>query len=163
MRIIVILVSILVLLVGVAAAAGALLPKMRYASTEETIAAPRTLIIGVIRDVTRQPEWRSGVNSVELLADGRFVETTARGDTITFSWADDPDADLALRFTSTSGYEGKWTARLHEEPGATRVTVTERIFVRGIFTRLISYLFFDQAEFSRRYLAELRARAETIE
>lgn len=154
---------ILVLAAGGAAVAGALLPQTRTGSAEATIAAPPERIVAIIRDVARQPEWRAGIRSVETLPDGRFVETTERGETVTFTWVEDAGADLALHFASSSGYRGEWTATLDEAPGATRIVVTERVHLDGAFTRLVSHLFFDPADFSRRYLADLEARAEGVE
>jgi hypothetical protein len=160
MRKALILASMLVLAGGGAVLAGALLPQTRSGSAEAIIAAPRERIIAIIRDVARQPEWRDGVQSVETLPDGGFVETTAQGETIAFDWVEDPDADLALRFTSSRGYRGEWTATLHEAPGATRIVATEHVHLDRALARLVSHLFFDPADFSRRYLADLEARAE---
>lgn len=162
MRTSLILTSILLLAAGGAVVAGTLLPPTRSGSAEATIAAPRERILAVIRDVARQPEWRRDVGSVETREDGGFVETTARGETIAFAWVDDPEADLALRFTSSRGYHGEWTATLQEVPGATRVVVAERVRLDGAISRVLSYLLFDPSRFSRRYLADLKARAEDV-
>lgn len=158
MRMFIALVSGVALLTAGAVAAGVLLPATRAGSAEATFAATPDRILDVMRDVARQPEWRRNVRSVEMLEDGAWVETTTRGERLTFSWIPDAQADLALRFASPSGYDGVWRAYFLPSAAGTHVRIEERVGLDGAINRIVSYIVFDPGQFSRAYLEDLETR-----
>lgn len=148
-------VGVVALVIGV----GALLPATREGRAEAVIAAAPSAILAVIADVERQPEWREGLRGVERIATG-WVETTARGERITFAAPEMTEERIALTFTSDAGYSGQWTATLTPEGEGTRIAVTESSTVPSPFGRILARMFFDPEGFSRSYLAALKARVE---
>lgn len=152
----------LVSAIGGIIALGMLLPATRAGSAEATIAAAPAHIVAIVRDVARQPEWRSQVRTVSVLADGKWIETTADGQAITFSWLQTEGLALSLHF-SARGYDGEWRAELTPVSGATRVVVHEKVRLGGAISKLISYALFDPAQFASNYLVELKNRAESAE
>lgn len=138
---------------------GFLLPATREGQAEAVIAAPPSAILSVIADVERQPEWREGLRGVERTASG-WVETTARGERITFAAPEMTEGRIALTFTSDAGYSGEWTATLTPEGTGTRIAVTERATIPSPLGRILARMFFDPEAFSRAYLAALKARVE---
>ena len=154
------------IVLGTIVAAGAaitigtlMLPETRSGSTESVISASPEAIIAIVKDVGAQPEWRSSVAAIAEDATG-WTETTRIGERIAFRWVHQAPDRLDLSFPSESGYAGTWTARLTRESGGTRMRVTETANLTSPVTRLLAYLFFDPVSFSRKYLAELKARVE---
>lgn len=154
------------IVLGTIVAAGAaitigtlMLPETRSGSTESVISASPEAIIAIVKDVGAQPEWRSSVAAIAEDATG-WTETTRIGERIAFRWVHQAPDRLDLSFSSESGYAGTWTARLTRESGGTRMRVTETANLTSPVTRLLAYLFFDPVSFSRKYLAELKARVE---
>ncbi len=154
------------IVLGIIVAAGAaitigtlMLPETRSGSTESVISASPEAIIAVVKDVGAQPKWRSSVAAIAEDATG-WTETTRIGERIAFRWVHQAPDRLDLSFSSESGYAGTWTARLTRESGGTRMRVTETANLTSPVTRLLAYLFFDPVSFSRKYLAELKARVE---
>ena len=154
------------IVLGAIVAAGAaitigtlMLPETRSGSAESVVSASPEAIIAVVKDVGAQPEWRSSVAAIAEDATG-WTETTRIGERIAFRWVHQGPDRLDLSFSSESGYAGTWTARLTRESGGTRMRVTETANLTRPVTRLLAYLFFDPVSFSRKYLAELKARVE---
>lgn len=154
------------IVVGTMVAAGAaitigalMLPETRSGSAESVIGASPEAIIAVVTDVGAQPEWRSSVAAIAEDAAG-WTETTRSGERIGFRWVHQAPDRLDLSFSSDAGYAGTWTARLTAEAGGTRLRVTETANLPSPVTRLLAYMFFDPVSFSRKYLAELKARVE---
>lgn len=149
-------------IIGLAAlvlAAGMALSPMREGRAEIAIAVPPERVIAVITDVARQPEWRDGVASIEVDGDG-WVETTTRGEVISFAWSKREPLKLALTFRSDAGYHGMWQAELEPQATGTLVTVVERAAIDNPLSRLMARMFFDPQAFAARYLQALKIEAE---
>ncbi len=151
------------LVLGVIVLVGYALPAERTGQAERIVRAEPGVVQGAILDVTRQPEWREGVGSVVLIKAG-WVETTARGETVTFVVEENSPGLIRLRFESARGYRGTWDGVLSpvEQEGQilTRVQVTERAVTPSPVGRILSRLFFDPEAFSRAYLDALQGRVE---
>jgi hypothetical protein len=146
-------------LIGTAFLAGWLLPATREGRATALIAASAERILAVIKDVEAQPQWRKGLSSVVRQGDG-WVETTSRGERITFTPVDMTTARIHLRFVSDAGDTGTWLAVLTPDGGATRMDVSESATVDAPLRRLIARLAFDPEAFATDYLAALKARSE---
>jgi hypothetical protein len=146
---------------GLAFAVGWLLPATREGRAGAFIEAEPERILEVIQRVEVQPEWRSGVASVERTAGG-WVEVTARGERIDFEAVEMTAARVHLRFVSDAGYEGEWVAVMVPEDAGTRIEVVERATVAGPLRRLLARVMFDPEAFAAEYLAALKARSEGL-
>jgi hypothetical protein len=142
---------------------GTLLPAARQGSAERVIRAAPDRVHAAVLDVTRQPEWRPGIQSVVLTEDG-WVETTTRGERVTFAIVENTPTRMALRFESSHGYHGTWGGVLTPVVDAgqtvTRLQVTEMAVTPNPLGRVLSRLLFDPEAYSRAYLDALQARVE---
>jgi hypothetical protein len=159
MRIVLVGLGVLVVLAGLGLLAGYLLPATREGRAETVILAPPEAVLRVIADVTGQQAWRSGIGAVERTADG-WVETTERGERISFVAEEMTVRRVRLRFVSDAGYSGAWEAALTPTEGGTRISVVERATVPSPLGRILARLYFDPQAFATRYLAELKVRVE---
>lgn len=143
----------LVLLVGL------LLPETREARAGISIAASPEQVMAVLTDVARQPDWRDGIASVAVDGNG-WVETTTRGERITFVWTSRAALTLEMTFRSDAGYHGTWRADLVPAADETHVSVVERATIDNPVRRVIARLFFDPEVFAAQYLAVFKVEAE---
>jgi Polyketide cyclase / dehydrase and lipid transport len=137
-----------------------LLPATRTGHASIELSSSPEQIIAVLRDVESQPEWRSDVAKIDLTTDG-WVETTQRGEAISFRWVSISSELVELAFASATGYSGSWIARLSLTGTGTRMDVTETATIPNPFFRAVARLFFDPAAFSRTYLNSLKRRLES--
>jgi hypothetical protein len=159
MRIVGVGLALFVGVAGLVVVAGFLLPATREGRAQTVILAPPEAVLAVIADVTAQRDWRSGIGAVERTADG-WVETTERGERISFVAEEMTAERVRLRFTSDAGYTGEWEAVLTPTDGGTRIEVVERATVRSPLGRILARVFFDPAGFAGAYLAALKQRVE---
>jgi hypothetical protein len=142
------------------AAIGAMLPRDHVAAAEARVAAPPERVAALIRDVERQPKWRSAVSSIQVLErreNGlRYIERSG-GDAIAFDLVEE---SRDRRFRSTIAdpglpFGGFWIVSLAPEAGATRVRVEEQGFVTSPVYRFFSALVFGHEATMRTYLDDL--------
>lgn len=138
---------------------GFLLPKAREGRAGITIAAPPDRVLAVIQDVDAQPDWRTGIRSITRTPEG-WVETTTRGERITFTVEEMAEARVRLRFTSSAGYDGPWEAALTPLASGTRVDVVDKAEIPSAIGRIVARLFFDPEAFAVTYLQALKVRSE---
>lgn len=159
MRLILWLLAGLALLVAALFLTGSLLPAAREGRAGITIAAPPGRVLALIEAVEQQPDWREGLARVTRTPQG-WVETTARGEEITFTPEEMTEARIRLRFTSSAGYQGTWEATLTPVPEGTRIDVVERAEIASPLGRILARLFFNPEAFATTYLQALKARSE---
>jgi len=150
MRWILIALAVLVLLVGLVAVVGALLPKAHVAARAAVYRRPPEEVFAAIHGFAAYPEWRKDASKVELLepAGGheRFRETGRFG-AITFE-VDEADAPrrMVTRIADTGlAFGGSWTYELTAVPEGTRLTITERGEVYNVFFRFLSRFVFSHS------------------
>jgi hypothetical protein len=141
-------------------AVGAMLPRDHVAAAEVRVAAAPADVAAMVREVERQPQWRSAVSSIEVLERGenrvRYVERSG-GDAILFDLVEETGgrvfrsaiADPELPFG------GLWIVTLTPEAGVTRVRVEEHGFVTNPVYRFFSALVFGHEATMRTYLDDL--------
>ena len=143
---------------------GAALPTDHIATGEALIPAPIDRVAARVRDVERQPDWRSGVTAiVDTVRDDeavRYVEVAGSDRTAYPLREDVPDR----RFISTIAdpslpYGGTWTISLTPQGNATSVRVEERGTVRSPLFRFVSTVILGHERTLRTWLYDL-ARAE---
>ena len=154
--------GVLVVIVGLVAVIGLMLPRDHVASTTTTINAPPDSVWEALVNVADYPRWRTDVRSVDVLsAEGamQWREHT-RQDAITFERT---DAQRPTRLESriadeTLPFGGTWTWNLAPEASGTRVTITERGFVTNPIFRFMSRFVFDHYATQEDFLRALGRR-----
>lgn len=151
----------LVVLVVLVAVVGWFLPRGHHASVTGTIGAPPSQVFDLLVDVTRYPEWRHGVKTIELLPDDgegtRFREDGPNGAIVfRIEHAEGPNA-LRVRIDDrTQPFGGTWTYVLTPIVGGTRLTITEDGEVYNAIFRFLSRFVFSQTATMEQFVADLK-------
>ncbi|HEV7659821.1 MAG TPA: SRPBCC family protein [Allosphingosinicella sp.] len=143
--------------------AGALLPRDHVAAAEAEMPAPPAQVAAMVRAVEVYPEWRGGLERVEILGrDGgevRFVEHGKDG-RLAFRLAEEAPG---TRFRSTIDdpglpFGGYWIVALAPAADGTLVRIEEHGFVRNVLFRFVSTLILGHDRTMKAWLADM-ARA----
>lgn len=150
----------LVVLVGIMALIGSMLPKTHEVSRSISLRKSPQDVYAVIRDFASHPKWRADVKQVDVEApqDGRVCfREVARHGTVNYELAEDvPAQRMVTRIRDTDlGYAGQWTYTLSPENGGTRVTIREDGEVSNVLFRFMSRYIFGQASTIDSYLTSL--------
>lgn len=150
----------LVVLVGIMALIGSMLPKTHEVSRSISLRKSPQDVYAVIRDFASHPKWRADVKQVDVEApqDGRVCfREVARHGTVNYELAEDvPAQRMVTRIRDTDlGYAGQWTYTLSPENGGTRVTIREDGEVSNVLFRFVSRYIFGQASTIDSYLTSL--------
>jgi uncharacterized protein YndB with AHSA1/START domain len=146
------------------AVVGALLPVAHTAAVQLVLDQPPAVTYAAVADVARYPEWRSDVDSVQLLEPPprtRWRETGPQG-TIEFRHAEaSPPRTLRTEIQDAreQGFGGSWTWELAPTPtGGTRLTITERGEVYNPLFRLLARFLYPPHATLEQYARDLAAR-----
>lgn len=156
-------VAVVVVIVGMAYALGSRLPETHTATGSRILAASPEQIWGVITDIGRFPEWRPGVDEVEIVSSrgGHTVwrERGSDGD-MTFEVVEaTPYFKLVTKIADEDlPYGGTWTYQIVQSPQGTRITITEEGEIGSPFFRLFFRYFMEEDGTLRRYLNALEDR-----
>lgn len=150
----------LVVLVGIMALIGSMLPKTHEVSRSISLRKSPQDVYAVIRDFASHPKWRADVKQVDVEApqDGRVCfREVARHGTVNYELTEDvPAQRMVTRIRDTDlGYAGQWTYTLSPENGGTRVTIREDGEVSNVLFRFVSRYIFGQASTIDSYLTSL--------
>jgi uncharacterized protein YndB with AHSA1/START domain len=151
-------------LVAVMAAVGAMLPRDHVASRSATFKRPAEEIFTLISDFQRGPEWRAGLQRVDVV-------TTAQGRVMVREVGDQGPVGMAV-MESVPGqrlvtkiadpdlpFGGSWTYELQPAPGGgTRLTITERGEVKNVLFRFMARFIFGYTATLDRYLRDVGRR-----
>lgn len=161
MKLAAVIALLLLLVLAAVVVAGYTLPATREGAAARTFTAPPELVRGTILDIDSQPAWRARVVAIERVSDDDWTEITADGERIAFRLRDNTDARIALEFSSSRGYTGRWDAETASSPsGGTTLSVREQATTPSPMGRILSRLFFDPQAFAATYLDELSAEVE---
>jgi hypothetical protein len=149
--------------VGILAVVGVFLPKGHRASRTVVYQAPPARVFATITDFARFPEWRSDVETVELLGDDgrgtRFRETGKDGTVTYLVERRVPDSTLVTRVDDPSlAFGGKWTLEVKPAPDGASLTITEDGEIYNPIFRVMSKVIFSPYTTIDRYQADLRKR-----
>jgi uncharacterized protein YndB with AHSA1/START domain len=134
-----IVVAIIVLVI----ATGAILPVAHKAARQITLAQPRESVFALISDPAGFPSWRKGVSKVELLPDAnghRVYRETGKDGSIVYQ-VDSvvPGQLLVTRIADKSlPFGGKWTYTLSGEGNSSVLRITEDGEVYNPLFRFVS-------------------------
>jgi uncharacterized membrane protein len=150
----------LVLLVGIMALIGSMLPKTHEVSRSILLHKSPQDVYAVIRDFASTPKWRADVKQVDVeAAQGSpvYFREIAKHGTVNYELTDDiPAQRMVTRIRDTDlGYAGQWTYTLSPDNGGTRVTITEDGEVSNVLFRFMSRYVFGQTSTIDSYLTSL--------
>ncbi|MCU0956880.1 MAG: hypothetical protein MUF55_05975 [Hydrogenophaga sp.] len=139
------------------------LDPVRSGTSSRECRAPAKGLLDTLLDVESQPRWRKSVVSVQRGTNASsWIETTDRNESITFTLQEANEQRVALAFTSTRGYEGRWLGSLKAmDSDRTLVVATEEVTIRNPIGRILSRLFFNPEQFASEYLTALCTEAES--
>lgn len=145
MKWVLIVVGALVALVGLAALAGAALPREHRASRSIELRQPSDSVWRVIRDFQGLPAWWSEMKQVDRAADTAAERWHQRmgGFAMTIEVAEDrPPSHLVTRIVAAEDapFGGRWVYELTGVAGGTRVTVTEEGWIANPLFRTMARL-----------------------
>lgn len=161
MKILLLLALLLVLACAAMWIVGALLPREHAATRSTLLHQPPDRLYAAARDFSAHPQWREGVQAVELLPPGDAVarhRERSRHGAITYALRiAQPGEKLVTEIADDAlPFGGTWTiefARVGE--GSTRVRITERGFVRTPLFRFLARFVFGHTRTMEQYLRDL--------
>jgi hypothetical protein len=131
--------------------------------------APRETIYGIIHDVRRGTEWRTGLQKVEIVSGPdeplRWRETAEWG-ALTFERQyDEPNRQLTHRIIDEGqGFGGTWTWEIEPLNGGSLLRIVERGSVSNPLYRFLSRYVFGHYTGLETYARDLGRRlGETVE
>ena len=144
------------LLAGVMALIGSMLPKAHVASRSILLHRSPQDIYAVVRDFSSAPKWRADVKRIEVESPVYFREEGKHG-TVNYELVEDvPAQRMVTRIRDTDlGYSGQWTYSFTPENGGTRVTIREDGEVSNVLFRFMSRYIFGQTSTIDAYLTSL--------
>ena len=147
-------------LIGIIVLTGYALPVAHVASRSAMFPQPPDRVYAALTDIASYPQWRSDVESVEVLSTAppkRWREHGGNGD-ITFEVAGaQPPTRLVTRIADRElPFGGTWTYELTPEGTGTRLTITEHGEVYNPIFRFMSRFVFGHTATMDRFLDDLK-------
>ena len=148
--------------VAVGAVVGLTLPETHQAACSARFNAPPSRVFEIITDVKSYPQWRSDVQSVEVLTESqdglRFTEHShERPEPITYRVEERKSPTLfKVRVDDESlGFGATWTYMLQPFEGGTSLTITEDGEIPNPLFRVVARVLFKPTDAMDRYLHDL--------
>ena len=144
---------------GVMALIGSMLPKAHVASRSILLHRTPQDVYAVVRDFSSAPKWRADVKRIEVETPVYFREEGKHG-TVNYELVEDvPAQRMVTRIRDTDlGYSGQWTYSFTPENGSTRVTIREDGEVSNVLFRFMSRYIFGHTATIDAYLESLAKR-----
>lgn len=150
----------LVLLVGIMALIGSLLPKTHDVSRSIVLRKSPQDVYAAVRDFASTPKWRAGLKQVDVEATPGgpvYFREVGKHDTINYELIEDVPAErMVTKIRDTNlGYAGQWSYTFAPEGGGTRVTIREDGEVSNVLFRFMSRYVFGHTSTIDSYLTSL--------
>jgi hypothetical protein len=150
----------MVLLVGIVALIGSMLPKTHVASRSILLHKSPPDVYAVVRDFGSAAKWRSDLKKVEVDSPPGgpvYFREVGKSDTVNYQLIEDvPAQRMVTRIRDTNlGYSGQWTYMFAPENGGTRVTIREDGEVSNVLFRFMSRYIFGHTATIDSYLNSL--------
>ena len=144
------------LLAGVMALIGSMLPKAHIASRSILLHRSPQDVYAVVRDFGSAPKWRADVKRIDVETPVYFREVGKHG-TVNYELVEDvPAQRMVTRIRDTDlGYSGQWTYSFTPENNGARVTIREDGEVSNVLFRFMSRYVFGQTSTIDSYLTSL--------
>ena len=153
--------GVLVGLVAIIFAVGALLPREHVATRSAHFNQPPETVWAAITNYKDFPSWRADLKSVETLPEKngwpQWQETFSDGTIMPLETKEyTPPQRLVMRITDESlPFGGTWTYELTPDAGGTTLRITEHGFVNPALFRFLSRFVFGQSWIIDSYLKSL--------
>ena len=163
MRWISIVIAALVALIGLFAAAGAMLPRSHVARRSLRLRRAAAVDVwAIVADLSNAPAWRRDVKKTERAEDRNghavWIEHGANG-AMAFEIIEAiPPRRLVTEIVDSSMFGGTWTYDIVPEGGATVLTITENGWVSNPIFRLVAKYGFGHHATIDAYLKNVAAR-----
>ena len=161
MKWLLIVVGVLVLIVAIAAIAGAMLPQNHVASRTAQLSLSPEKVWPIVTGVSDYPAWRSDVDSVERLSAPNLQWREVSGsDRITYqaTTLDAPSHFVTRIADKGLPFGGTWDYRIEPSGAGSRITITENGEVYNPIFRFVSKYFMGHTATIDKYLAALARR-----
>ena len=150
----------LLVLGGIMALIGSMLPKAHVASRSILLHRSPQDVYTVVRDFASAPKWRPDVKRMEVEAPQGgpvYFREEGKHGTVNYELVEDvPSQRMVTRIRDTDlGYSGQWTYSFTPENGGTRVTIREDGEVSNVLFRFMSRYVFGQTSMIDSYLTSL--------
>jgi Polyketide cyclase / dehydrase and lipid transport len=150
----------MIVLLLIAGATGFALPKAHVASVRARYKATPQQIFDAITDVTNGASWRTGLESVEMLAaeDGKtkWLENAEWGKlTMVMDEATSPSRVVSRIADTSEGFGGTWTYEIAPEGAGSVLTITEHGEVYNPMFRFMSKFVFGHYKSLETYATDL--------
>lgn len=153
--------AVIVVIVLLVVVIGYALPVSHVGSGTAVFAVPADEVFAAIAEVGRYPEWRQGINRVEVISTEplRWREHSD-GDALTFEVTENrPPQRRTVRIADPSlPFGGTWTYDLETVGSGTRLTITEHGEVYNPVFRFMSRFVFGHTATIERFLEDLESR-----
>lgn len=161
-RLLIIAAGIVVALILGVLVAGMLLPEEHHASRTLLTKQPPQAIWDAINDHANEAAWRSDVQSVTSLGNGKPVwrEDYKDGNKVTLMTTESkPPTRIVRELTDLEGpFSGRWEIDISPVPEGSKVKVTEIGKVSNPFFRFVSKYLIGHTTFMERYLKGLAGK-----
>src|SRR5215217_5878655 len=146
----------LLVIFGVMALIGSMLPKAHVASRSILLHRTPQDVYAVVRDFGSAPRWRADVKRIEVETPAYFREEGKHA-TVNYELVEDvPAQRMVTRIRDTDlGYSGQWTYSFTPENSGTRVMIREDGEVSNVIFRFMSRYVFGQTSTIDSYLTSL--------
>lgn len=160
MKIVIVLVVAIAVALLVVLAVGFATPKNHEASASQTYRLPPNELFAIVTDFKGYTGWRTGLKSIDVSDDNKRVVETGGYGVIPYVIKESvPGQRLVTEIDDSDlQFGGTWTFEFAAEGSGTRLTVTERGFVKNVVFRFVSR-FMAQDATIKQFLADLAKRA----
>jgi len=153
--------GVLVLLIGLAAMVGAMLPASHHATRKARLRASPEALYAVIAG---PPDWRTGVKAFGVLPDQdgrkRWWEEDSHRQKITYELVEDrPPERIAVRMADRGlPFGGTWTFEIAPAGGGSDLRIREDGQIYNVLFRFLARFFFGYTASIEGYLLDLGAK-----
>lgn len=150
----------LLVLVGLMALIGAMLPERHFVARSILLHRSPQDVYAVVRDFSSAPKWRADVKRVEVEAPQGgpvYFREEGKHGAVNYELVDDvPAQRMVTRIRDTDlGYSGQWNYLFTPENDGTRLTISENGEVSNVLFRFMSRYVFGQTSTIDSYLTSL--------
>ncbi len=159
MKIVIVLLALAALIVVLVLAVGFATPARHEATVAQSFRMAPDALFAIVTDFKGYTAWRTGMKSIEVSEDNqRIVETGGYGVIPYVVKESIPGRRLVTEIDDSElQFGGTWTFEFAPEGEGTRLTITERGFVKNVVFRFFSR-FMSQDATIKQFLADLGKR-----
>lgn len=141
---------------------GASLPQTTTAERVAEISAPVPEVYRLVTDIAGQAAWRSDIGRIEASASqNEWAEHAPDGSVLAFRvLRREPDRLFVIAYSSTRGFEGRWSGSFEPTSRGTRVRFIEAVTIPNPVMRTIARVAAPAGSHLDLYLSDLKRAAQ---